>query len=36
MEKKTLSKYCILKLNVHEIELNLHSKIVNFNYKVQK
>ena len=31
---KTLYKYCILKLNVHEIKLNLHSKIANFNYKV--
>ena len=37
MQKKTLYKYCILKLNVHEINLNLHSKIANFNYynKVQ-
>ena len=35
MKKKTLYIYCILKLNVHEIKLNLHSKIANFNYKVQ-
>ena len=27
--------FIILKLNVHEIKLKLHSKIANFNYKVQ-
>ena len=27
--------FIILILNVHKIKLNLHSKIANFNYKVQ-
>ena len=38
MQKKNIIEilyFIILKLNVHKLKLTLHTKMANFNYKVQ-